>query len=206
MSVWVRDIPRERRADSFTAINRLRLDLNDAWPGGYSSTGILDSHPCVACGEADGLVLEFDHVAKKRASVSSLTAEGWSIKRLRREVELCDVVCVNCHRRRTYRRGISWRNDPRTLDETLGLLPNERRNLVYLRTLLQSVDCAIRDLRVLEFDHVGPKRGNVFQLARRGCSFEVLEDELSQCEIRCANCHRRRTELVRRDTARASVS
>jgi hypothetical protein len=33
----------------------------------------------------------------------------------------------------------------------------------------------------------------VTELARRGCSLAVVEAEASRCEIRCANCHRRRT-------------
>jgi L-lysine 2,3-aminomutase len=50
-----------------------------------------------------------------------------------------------------------------------------------------------RELReVLDFDHVGAKTGCVVELARRGYSLRRLEKEVSQCEIRCANCHRRR--------------
>jgi hypothetical protein len=33
----------------------------------------------------------------------------------------------------------------------------------------------------------------VIELARRGCRLQRLEAEVAQCEIRCANCHRRRT-------------
>ena len=55
------------------------------------------------------------------------------------------------------------------------------------------IDCGLRDLLVLEFDHVGPKAGNVIEMARRGCSLTTLEREMAQCEIRCGNCHRRRT-------------
>ena len=65
-----------------------------------------------------------------------------------------------------------------------------------IRDLLSSAkcaDCGLRDLLVLEFDHVGPKTANVIALARRGCGLAALEKEIDQCEIRCANCHRRRT-------------
>ncbi len=142
-------------------------------------------------------MLEFDHVGAKRSNVSSLVGRAWSTKRLAEEIEVCQVVCVNCHRLRTYRRRSSWRTNPSTLDTTPDLLANERRNMIHVRSVLatgQCVDCGIRDLRLLEFDHVGPKRGNVIEIARRGCSFALLEDEISQCELRCANCHRRRTK------------
>ena len=47
---------------------------------------------------------------------------------------------------------------------------------------------------VLEFDHVGDdKVANVSSLARRSAAWERIEAEIAKCEVRCANCHRRRT-------------
>lgn len=65
-------------------------------------------HPCVDCGESDLLVLEFDHLRDKEYSISRLIQEG-SMDRLKKEVAKCEVVCANCHRRRTYTRCDSWR-------------------------------------------------------------------------------------------------
>lgn len=68
--------------------------------------------------------------------------------------------------------------------------------MMFVRELLLAshcVDCGDSRLIVLDFDHVGPKAGNVTDLARRGCSVRRLEAETAQCEVRCANCHRRRT-------------
>jgi hypothetical protein len=48
------------------------------------------------------------------------------------------------------------------------------------------VDCGRADLLVLEFDHVGKKRGNVVNLARNGCAFETLRGEIAECEVCCA--------------------
>lgn len=53
-------------------------------------------------------------------------------------------------------------------------------------------DCGNDDPLVLEFDHRGPKAGNIADLAVRR-SLTALEQELAVCEVRCANCHRRRT-------------
>ena len=62
----------------------------------------LESHPCVDCGEKDGVVLEFDHVrGVKSKHIAALVANGCSVDRIRREIEKCDVRCANCHRRRT---------------------------------------------------------------------------------------------------------
>lgn len=61
------------------------------------------THPCVDCGETDPLVLEFDHLADKEFEVCSRLAErNW--EQILREIQKCEVVCSNCHRRRTARR------------------------------------------------------------------------------------------------------
>lgn len=62
---------------------------------------LLD-HPCVECGERDIIVLEFDHRTQttKRFDVMSAT-HGHSWKTILEEIKKCDVVCANCHKRRT---------------------------------------------------------------------------------------------------------
>jgi hypothetical protein len=56
------------------------------------------------------------------------------------------------------------------------------------------VDCGEKDPVVLQFDHVTGKKsfaiGNTF---RKGVSIFVLKEEISKCEVRCANCHQRKT-------------
>lgn len=56
------------------------------------------------------------------------------------------------------------------------------------------VDCGEKDPVVLDFDHVrGMKDRAIGLLIRRGSSVKRLMDEIAKCEIRCANCHRRKT-------------
>lgn len=70
----------------------------------------LRDHPCVDCGEADLLVLDFDHVrGSKEASISRMIRGGTSEKRLRAEIAKCEVRCANCHRRKTARERGSYR-------------------------------------------------------------------------------------------------
>ena len=59
----------------------------------------LKAHPCVNCGEADPTVLEFHHrdPASKDAPITALVRNGFA--RVAREIEKCDVLCANCHRR-----------------------------------------------------------------------------------------------------------
>jgi hypothetical protein len=58
------------------------------------------SHPCVDCGETDPVVLEFDHLRDKRFDISNrLVSVRW--ESVLQEIAKCEVVCANCHRRRT---------------------------------------------------------------------------------------------------------
>ena len=58
------------------------------------------------------------------------------------------------------------------------------------------VDCGEIDPIVLDFDHRdgATKRGSISRLISQ-VSWAVLEREIAQCDVRCANCHRRRTAV-----------
>jgi hypothetical protein len=72
--------------------------------------GHLQQNPCADCGEADIVVLEFDHVrGEKVAAISQLVCAGHSAAKIRAEIDKCDVVCANCHRRRTSQRAGWWK-------------------------------------------------------------------------------------------------
>ena len=56
------------------------------------------------------------------------------------------------------------------------------------------VDCGESDIVVLEFDHVrGEKCASVTTAVKNAWSEEKLRLEIDKCEIRCCNCHRRKT-------------
>ena len=67
------------------------------------------------------------------------------------------------------------------------------------------VDCGESDPVVLEFDHRDPssKVAAVSVLARNGYSLKAVQNEVAACDVRCANCHRRRTHEQRRWWGRA---
>lgn len=83
----------QRRVKAKARVNANRIKL-------YS---YLDNHPCVCCGEKDPIVLEFDHLdpSNKHIAVSNAVCNGWSWKRIYSEIEKCQVLCANCHRRKT---------------------------------------------------------------------------------------------------------
>lgn len=61
------------------------------------------THPCVDCGENDPLVLDFDHLRDKEFTIGhELITRAW--ESVLAEIEKCEVVCANCHRRRTAER------------------------------------------------------------------------------------------------------
>lgn len=64
----------------------------------------LECHPCADCGEADIVVLQFDHrdPEAKVDNISSMVCKGrYGQATLLSEMAKCDVVCANCHTRRT---------------------------------------------------------------------------------------------------------
>jgi hypothetical protein len=155
-------------------------------------------HPCVDCGERDPVVLEFDHIEEKSAHVSDLISHCASKTAIDAEIARCEVVCTNCHRRRTAHRA-GWRRA--AIDESPvrpHLNRHVARNFAHLLAILRRsacVDCGVSDPLILEFDHVGRKRAAVTRLAWHGCSIATIDTEIRECEIRCASCHRRRTAM-----------
>ena len=143
----------------------------------------LAEHPCADCGEEDLLVLEFDHHRGEKDQEIARLLAGARLERLRREVERCEVVCVNCHRRRTATRAGSFR--------VTGVAPAswtapQLRNHSFLVEVLRTAgccDCGERDPVVLDFDHIGEKRAGVTRLANRS-SLAVLRAEIERCMVR----------------------
>ena len=73
----------------------------------------LEEHPCIICGEDDIRVLEFDHrdPSTKHHCVSLLANNGgyvWAT--VLKEIQKCDVLCANCHRRKTNEQ-LGWYRD-----------------------------------------------------------------------------------------------
>lgn len=70
----------------------------------------LAEHPCVACGETDPVVLEFDHrnPAEKCLDISKLMPKA-SLRTLMAEIQKCDIRCANCHRRKSHLECGGWR-------------------------------------------------------------------------------------------------
>lgn len=59
------------------------------------------------------------------------------------------------------------------------------------------VDCGEKDILVLEFDHKDRKmkETEIRRIIENGGSLEKIINEIAKCDVRCANCHRRKTEF-----------
>ena len=68
----------------------------------------LKAHPCVDCGEADVIVLDFDHRRDKKHTISQLVYSNKSWEEILGEIEKCEIRCANCHRRKTARQ-FGWK-------------------------------------------------------------------------------------------------
>lgn len=120
------------------------------------------------------------------------TEFNWKVK----DVKLASY-CKNCSR--AYIRDHYARNREYYLNKA------HRRNLnirqeafEYIGSYLYNhpcVDCGETDISVLEFDHKRRtgKEYNVSRIIRMTGSIKKLKCEISKCEVRCANCHRRKT-------------
>jgi hypothetical protein len=63
--------------------------------------------PCMDCGQRfPPYCMDFDHrdPAMKVTEVASLTTSGHSVQTVLDEIAKCDIVCANCHRKRTFNR------------------------------------------------------------------------------------------------------
>ncbi len=66
---------------------------------------LLKKTPCTDCGEKNPLLLEYDHLGDKIASIAEMRSHN--IGKILKEIAKCEVRCSNCHKRKTSERG-NW--------------------------------------------------------------------------------------------------
>ena len=72
----------------------------------------LSQQQCVDCGENDIIVLQFDHLFDKSFDVAKRVGLGYTWKTIleKEVIPKCEIVCANCHTRRTHQRLNSQRH------------------------------------------------------------------------------------------------
>jgi hypothetical protein len=62
---------------------------------------------CTDCGNFFHHVsMDFDHLSQKRMDVARMVAAGYVWTEIQKEIDKCELVCSNCHRVRTWLRGL----------------------------------------------------------------------------------------------------
>lgn len=129
-------------------------------------------------------------------------AEAFPLRRDRRTGR--GTVCLECGR--VYRKAHYEANRSRYIARARVARPM-RRSMAYAWLIdhLRAhacVDCGETDIRVLQFDHIDPaaKLRNVSSLIMEGSLGRAMA-EVGKCEVRCGNCHRRRTLRQKRSGA-----
>lgn len=56
---------------------------------------------CSVCGENRIPTLDFHHLRDKEFNISDGISGGFSLERIKKEIDKCDVLCSNCHRMET---------------------------------------------------------------------------------------------------------
>ena len=55
------------------------------------------------------------------------------------------------------------------------------------------VDCGEKDIRVLEFDHLHSKKFGISTAIHQSYKLRDIKAEIAKCEVRCSNCHLKKT-------------
>ncbi|PIY79148.1 MAG: hypothetical protein COY81_04515 [Candidatus Pacebacteria bacterium CG_4_10_14_0_8_um_filter_43_12] len=104
-------------------------------------------------------------------------------------------MCKVCHK--SYRKQHYLINKEKYIKKALRWNGKQREVLrEYLfKKLSESccVDCGEKDIEVLDFDHIHNKKLSISVMFRHRYSTKAIEEEISKCVVRCANCHRRKS-------------
>ena len=92
-------MPYKNKEDLYKAQKRHRVKIRD------KLLEFLSIKSCVNCGEKDYRVLDFDHINQKSKfkSISDMRSGHYSWQSVYAEICKCEVMCANCHRRKTYK-------------------------------------------------------------------------------------------------------
>lgn len=144
---------------------------------------------CVECGCNDKLCLDFHHLKDKNRSLAQLIRDAVSLDILQKEIDKCQVLCANCHKKqhlpKKIKDGSEWK----------GFAKNRiAKRLWYIDYISKQKcnECGEDDSRCLEFHHKLEKRFHVSYLLTSGHTLDFLKEEIARCELLCVNCHRKK--------------
>ncbi len=88
----------ENKTSEKAHVKRRKLEIKK-WSQEYKS-----NLKCINCGESHPASIDFHHkTGEKEHSISKLVAEGYSVERIKKELDKCIVLCANCHRKEHFK-------------------------------------------------------------------------------------------------------
>lgn len=101
-----------------------------------------------------------------------------------------NAQCKECHK--LYRRSHYDNNKQKYIDKADAWRRKEKIKFYQWLSQFACVDCGNADMRTFEFDHLYDKSFNISEKIG-ALKFDSLMNEVSKCDIVCANCHAIRT-------------
>ena len=155
-----------------------------------SAVNKIKDHPCVDCGKKyEPFCMDFDHLGDKYDAVAKMIHNTHSLARIKKEIDKTELVCVMCHKTRTYRRKQKI---------TKANLPAQQRNRQYVNNLKKS-SCAhcnkIYEPWQMEFHHLPEfsKRQSISIMVVTCYAIKAIQREIDKCQLLCSMCHRKET-------------
>ena len=117
---------------------------------------------------------------------------NWKIKKKKLRHKVCRE-CQKEYKNLHYQRNKQYYKD-KAREFTKKKIVEHRQCLGEYLKLHPCVDCGEADLTILTFDHVrGKKKYNIADMIQTSYSWQTILKEIKKCEVRCHNCHMRRT-------------
>ena len=150
---------------------------------------------CVQCAFADVRSLHFDHISRDNKSFNISSSQ--SIRKIKDEIQKCQVLCAFCHALKTRDEHEKNRRDKSL--RTKRVLFTGVLNRMKLETFKSCEHCSRAVVagqeQAFHFDHIDPteKLSDISALANHGLCLETLLEEVTKTRLLCANCHAIRT-------------
>jgi hypothetical protein len=141
---------------------------------------------CEKCGCDNPILLDFDHIDPKEKTYT--ISHMQCTRRILEEVTKTRLLCVMCHRLHTQSQ---WKSR--------SITPQSEYVKRIKLDISECIDCkrevSEETLVCFDFDHQdsSDKVMNISQMVNKKKSIDVIQNEISKCDLRCASCHRLRT-------------
>lgn len=91
--VWYKNNKQRRIIINYRWRDETKLKIDEIKKSGFCAD-------CGVSGKNYPCILDFDHKGNKDFQISHYRDKSW--KRVKREIDKCELVCANCHRIRTF--------------------------------------------------------------------------------------------------------